>query len=341
MRVLITILSLVFSLNSVAQIVNGTIFNEKKIPLSDADVYLDGTTISATSDKEGHFSLDYNYEANNVLVISCPGYQTIFLSSFDSKKELNILMKPLLNKLNEVVITRNDKFTRKEKLQLFRRFFLGETINALNTFIQNEDDIYFKYDKENYILKAFSDKPLIILNTSLGYKINYELVTFEVNFNSLSVKPDNAVKCLYQGFSRFVETNNSNEVLAKREKTFQGSQVHFFRDLSNNILGKDKFLIYSNQLAVNPNTCFKVIKEGEDLIKVEILPQKAQKLDKGVFASFDIEYDDREQSKIIFETNTFYIYKYGNNSNIGSITFLGDMSEKKMGDTLPLNYGIL
>jgi hypothetical protein len=341
MKVLITILSLVFSLNSVAQIINGTIINEKKMPLPDADIYFDGTTIAATSNKEGHFSLNYNYEANNVLVISCPGYQTIFLTSFDIKKELTILMKPLQNNLKEVVITRKDKFTRKEKLQLFKRFFLGKTNNALNTFIQNENNIYFKYDKENYVLSAFSDKPLIMLNTSLGYKINYELVTFEVKFSSLSVKPDNAIKCLYQGFSRFEETNNSNEVLVQREKTFQGSQVHFFRDLANNILGKDKFLIYSNQLAVDPNTCFKINNEGGDLIKVEILPQKAQKLAKGTFASFDIEYDDTEQSKIIFETNTFYIYKYGNNSNIENITFTGAISEKKMGDTLPMNYGIL
>lgn len=341
MKLLITILSLVFSLNSVAQIINGTIFNEKKMPLPNADIYFDGTTISVTSDKEGHFSLSYNYEANNVLVVSCPGYQTIFLSSIDSKKELNILMSPLLNNLKEVVITRNDKFTRKEKLQLFRRFFLGKTSNAAKTFIQNEDDIYFKYDKENYILTAFSDKPLVLLNHSLGYKINYQLVTFEVKFNSLSVKSDNAINCLYQGFSRFEETNNSDEILAQREKTFQGSQVHFFRDLSKNILGKDKFLLYSNQFPVNPNTCFKINNEGGDLIKVEILPQKAQKLKKGVFASFDIEYDNTEQTKIIFETNTFYIYKYGNNSNIENITFLGEMSEKKMADTLPMNYGVL
>jgi hypothetical protein len=155
MKVLITILSLVFSLSSVAQIINGRIFNEKKIPLLNVDIYFDGTTIAVTSDKEGKFSLNYNYEANNVLVVSCPGYQTIFLSSIDSKKELNISMNPLSNNLKEVVITRNDKFSRKQKLELFRKQFLGKTPNGKSSLIKNEEDIYFKYDKKNYVLKAF------------------------------------------------------------------------------------------------------------------------------------------------------------------------------------------
>jgi hypothetical protein len=338
MKVLITILSLVFSLSSVAQIINGNVYDENKMPLPNVNIYFDGTTIATISDTNGKFTIDYNSKGNNILVASCLGYQTMYLSAFDSKKELNISMSILPNLLKEVVINRKDKFTRKAKLELFRSLFLGNTPNASNTLIKNENDIYFKYDYKNHILNAFSDKPLVIINSSLGYKINYELATFEVKFDRLSIKSHNAIKCFYQGFSRFEETNNSNEILIQREKAFQGSQIHFFRDLSKNILGKDKFLIYNDRLPVNQNNCFKINNEGGDLIKVEILPQKAKELSKKVFASFDIEYGETEQSKIIFETNSFTIDKYGNNSNIENIIFYGKITEKKVGDMLPFNY---
>jgi hypothetical protein len=339
MKTLITILCLVFSLNSVAQIINGAVFNENKIPLPNVNIYFDGTTIATISDINGKFTLDCISKGNNILVISCIGYQTMYLSVFDYKKELNVSMSLLPNLLKEVVINRKDKFTRKEKLQLFRKLFLGNTSNASNTLIKNEDDIYFKYDYKNHILSALSDKPLVIINPFLGYKINYELATFEVKFDRLSIKAHDAIKCFYQGFSRFEETNNSNEILIQREKAFRGSQIHFFRDLSNNILSKGKFLIYNtDKLPVNQNSCFKINNEDGDLIKVEILPQKTQELSKKVFASFDIEYDESEQSKIIFETNSFTIDRYGNNSNIENIIFYGKITEKKVGDMLPFNY---
>ena len=359
MKTLITILCLVFSLNSVAQIINGTVYDENKKPLPNVNIYFDGTTFATISDANGKFKLDYNYKGNNVLVISCIGYRTVFFTDIDSKKDLNISMRRLMNDLKEVVVYRKDKFTRKEKLELFRKLFLGKTANASKTLIKNEDDIYFKYDYKNHILTAFSDNPLVIINPSLGYKINYNLAKFEVEFDRLSIKSHYVIKSFYQGFSFFEESNNSNEILINREKAFRGSQVHFFRDLSNNMLSKDKFLLYNtspiNHITIsstnmvddsNNNTrrplkqelCFKTNNGDEGLIKVEILPQSSQDLSKKAFASFDIEYDKNEKSTIIFETNSFTIDRNGNNSNIGNIIFSGKIAEKKVGDMLPLNY---
>lgn len=333
-----TIVCLVFSLNSVAQIINGTVYDENKKPLPNVNIYFDGTTIAAISDTNGKFTIDYDAKGNNVLVVSCLGYRTVYLSALDSQKELNITMRLVSYLLKDVVINRKDKFTREEKLQLFRKLFLGNTTNASNTLIENENDIYFKYDNKNHILNAFSDKPLVIINSSLGYKINYELAAFEVKFDRLSIKSHNAIKSFYQGVSRFEETNNSNEILIQREKAFQGSQIHFFRGLSKNVLRKENFLIYNNGLMVYQNNCFKIDNIGGGLIKVEILPQNARESNKKAFASFDIEYNETEQSKISFETNSFTIDKYGNNSNIENIIFHGNIADKKVGDMLPINY---
>lgn len=57
-------------------------------------------------------------------------------------------------------------------------------------------------------------------------------------------------------------------------------------------------------------------------------------------AAFNVLFKKKQQSKIIFETNVFYVDKFGNNSNTEQIYFVGAMSEQKVGDMLPLNYGI-
>jgi hypothetical protein len=339
MKALITFLSFVFSINSFAQNIKGKIFDENKNPLSGVNVYFDGTTIGTISDKNGSFNLRYDTKSNGILAISFVGYQTEYYSSLDLKNELNIKMSLSQSTLKEVVVNRKDRFSREQKLRIFREFFLGKTYNGRRALIQNEEDIHFKYDKENYILKAFSDKPLIIINSSLGYKINYELVSFEVAFKGLSIDSNDVIKNFYAGITRFEETNNSEDVLIRREKAFQGSQIQFFRNLVDNIWGKELFLISNNALAVRTPNCFRITKE-EEFAKIEVLEQqpKEEENNKNRIVSYDILFNRTEQSKITFETNTFYIYKYGNNSNINDIFFSGKISEKKVGDMLPLNY---
>jgi len=57
-------------------------------------------------------------------------------------------------------------------------------------------------------------------------------------------------------------------------------------------------------------------------------------------AEFNLLFQKKQQSKIIFETDTFFLDKFGNNSNIENIIFSGYMSNQKVADMVPLNYGI-
>ena len=54
-------------------------------------------------------------------------------------------------------------------MQLFKEQFLGPTPLGKKTIISNLDDLYFEYDKGTKSLKAFSEKPLQIYNSALGY----------------------------------------------------------------------------------------------------------------------------------------------------------------------------
>lgn len=334
-----------FSISIFSQgILKGKITGKDNIPLEGVNVYFDGTTFATVSDANGDYSIRYEPNSNSVLVVSFMGYEREYLSGLDNIKPLNIKLTVSKNQLKEVVINKKELFTRAQKLKLFREYFLGQTKNAKSTVIYNEDDIQFKYDKKKLIFTASSDKPLVIVNSSLGYKINYELVGFEIAFDKVSINSKDVINNFYQGVSRFEEVNNSEENLARREKAFQGSQVQFFRNLANREWGADKFLLYSDSHNIDPNARFTISKK-DDLVKVEILPQpkgeiKNEENISDIVASYKVMFNNSESSKIVFLTNNFSIYKYGNNSDINNILFLGKIAEKKVGDLLPLNYGM-
>lgn len=321
-----------------AQLIKGKVVDEQNQPLPGANIYFDGTTIATVADENGNFILNYASKLNTVLAISFIGYQTQFIETIEPNRELKIVLKESINSLKEVVIRKN-RFNRKQMLQLFREQFLGRTPAGKMTIIENEDDITFDYDETNFTIKAYSEKPLLINNISLGYKITYELVTFEVRFYELSIISAAVSSSYYAGFSRFEEVNASPKIVKQREKSYQGSQVHFFRNLVNNIWGKKNFLLFKGSYQDNPNDYF-AVSDYQDLKKVSVTKQEKGLSNKRFVAEFNLLFDKKEQSKITFETEVFYVDKFGNNSNMENIFFSGAMSQKKVGDMLPIDFGM-
>lgn len=338
MKNLILPFFLILALNSFSQNINGKIYGANKTPLVAANIYFDGTTIKTTSDKNGNFTLNFDAEAKNILIVSFMGYQTEYISNFDIDNELTIYLKPKSNVLKEVIIIK-DKFTRKQKLQLFREQFLGLSTFGKLAIIKNEEDLYFEYDKKNYTLKAYSDSPLIIINPSLGYKIEYDLVSFEVKFSRYKIESDFVLTSFYEGFSSFKEISNSNEIVLSREKAYHGSEINFFRNLKSNSLGKDNFGLMKNNHNVAFKNCFKT-NEEKDCVKIEVVPQQKDLKNLNAIASYDVVFDKSEYSNITFETKAFNIYKYGNYSDIKNIVLTGKFAKNRMGDMLPLNYNM-
>ena len=224
-------------------------------------------------------------------------------------------------------------------MQVFKELFLGTSDNAVNTKISNEDEIFFEYDEKTLTLKAFSNVPLQIINSALGYKINYELVNFETKFVYNTMNSKDAIRSYYAGLSRFEELNSRKNNTKKRDKWYQGSQLHFFRNLVGNIWDKNNFVLFKGGLRDNPNDYFKITTEN-DRYKVEVIKQTKDFASKDFVAEFNLLFNNKKQSKIIFETDVFYVDKFGNNSNIENIIFSGDLSRQKVADMLPINYRI-
>ena len=338
MKKIFIIILIFLIIKSFSQVLKGKVSDQNNVPLSSVNVFLDGTTIATITDNNGNFSIKYGAKSNSVLVISYLGYQTEYLSNIDTNQELKITLTISSSDLKEVIVTK-DRFSRKQKLQLFKEKFLGTTPNGRKTFIENEDDIYFEYNEKQIVFFAFSDNPIVIINQNLGYKIYFELTNFEINFYKLSIKSLDATRSFYAGVSRFEEISTTEKVIKNRQKAYQGSQLHFFRNLTKNIWGKENFMLFLGKYQVDPNNYFSVKDENDYKVVTVSKQERGFNSDK-YMASFNLLFNKKQQSQIIFETPTFQVDKFGNNSNIENIIFSGYLSEQKVGDMLPMNYGI-
>jgi hypothetical protein len=325
--------------SSFAQYLKGRVVDSSDNPLPGATVYYDGTTLSTITDEEGNFTLAYDLQPNRRLVFSYIGYQTVFLNNYNLSEKLTIALQLATNALREVVI-KKDRFSRKEKMKIFKERFLGTTTFGKKTIIENENDIEFEYDEKTFVLKAYSDKPLIIINPSLGYKITYELVDFETNFFNLTIDSHRIFNSYYAGLCRYDEIDVSEKVAKHRETAFKGSSVHFFRNMISGVWPTDEFRLFEKGKVVNPLDKFSISFE-QDRYKISIQRQKFEyKAPKDLIALYGLVFDKDEVSQIQFNAETIFVDAFGNNLSLREVSYSGEIALKCVGDQLPLNYGI-
>lgn len=103
------VLSLAFLCTSllVAQTtISGKVVDEKNIPISGANVYLEGTYDGASSDANGYFSFETTMKGSQTLVISNIAYETHYeVGDVSYFKNLSIHLRETINQLNGVTLT--------------------------------------------------------------------------------------------------------------------------------------------------------------------------------------------------------------------------------------------
>jgi hypothetical protein len=322
----------------IAQTVHGTVIDSENQPIMGASVYFDGTLYGATTDIDGKFSFNIKSNINATLIVSFIGYENIYLNNINYNRRYKFILQESTEALKEVVVLSNE-FSRKQMMDVFKKQFLGTTKTGKKCTIENEEELYFIYDKEHLTLKAFADNPLVINNPYLGYKVFFNLTSFDAKFHKYTMNNSAVYSSIYVGTSRFEEVLNSDKIIKNREQTFKGSFLEFFRNFAKLDFKRDKFLLFYKAFQDDPNNHF-IAKDTLDVTHIKIVPQERGLKSKEFVAEFSLLYDRREQSKIIFHTDNFIIDKYGLFSNYEKIYFSGALSEKKVGDMLPSNYGI-
>lgn len=334
----ITFLFLCFNL-SFGQVINGKIVDENDVALYGVSVYFDGTTIGTTTNTEGVFELYVQSIPTANLVISYIGYESVYLNAI--QLPINVKLKPNVIALKGVVLE-PIPFTRKEMLEIFREQFLGKTKGGKNCVILNEEVIQFTYESKNFKLTAFAEEKLKIQNNYLGYRVDFELVDFHVLFTKRSVSSQNVKSSFYAGTTFYNDLSSSEQLFDKnRANSYSGSTMQFFKNLTTNTWGKKEFVLFEGSFATNPELFFEVT-DYQNMKKVTLKNQEKYTSsfngNNRFYKSFNLLFDKKEQSKVTFRTPVFYVDAYGNHTNIDAIDFSGDISKKRFGDMLPINY---
>lgn len=332
--VIVFLLSFSFSFS---QTLKGTVKDAAtNQPLETVAVYFDNTTVGTTTNDEGEFSIDFTDAIQSSLVISYLGYEKIIIANYRDVEHLNIALKPSSVALDAVNLNDDDGLTRKQKLKLFRNYFLGTTALGKSCKIRNENAIYLKYNKQNKTLFANAKSPIIIYNKALGYEVQYDLNDFEIQFKYLDeASLEYTLKLgYYLGTVFFKDLNKTDvkrRIIKKREKAFKGSIQHFMRALYNEDLKSENYIIAQDGFAVNEWDVFKVEPTQNSESKKVTLQNRVS-----------ILYDKKDQSDFFLddELSAFTVDKFGHYAPILGLYFTGYMNQLRVGDMLPLDYGL-
>jgi hypothetical protein len=231
------------------KILKGIVLDEENKPLPSASVFLSNTSSGTKASESGNFQIvipNGKYD----LVVSSIGYTTFStsVSNKDSLTFLRVKMFPKVEEMETVVIEPYEKDGWQLYGKLFTDFFIGTTPEAQHCSIKNPKAIRFRYSKKTKILRASALEPIEVENKSLGYILQYQLESFEYNYDSHYL--------IYTGYPFFIEMNGSkgqiNRWEKKRAAVYNGSVMHFMRSIYLNRLQEEGFEVRS--LKWIPNT---------------------------------------------------------------------------------------
>ena len=210
-------------------------------PVPFANVFFSHTTMGSPTLENGTFEIKNIPNGKYDLTVSVVGYKRFHESmEFEGTDlELLIVLEQDPGNLSEVIIYA-DHSDYKKYLPVFRKYFLGESINSVQCAIANPTDIFLYYDAKTDVLTGHASKPIVVANVRLGYRIHYILDLFEVNFKT-------GVKTL-RGIPRFEELPLERERTQKqwdkrRNVAYHGSLTHFMRALYNGSVEKEGFRV--------------------------------------------------------------------------------------------------
>ncbi len=207
------------------------------VPLSGASVFINSSSIGVMTSDSGSFTIKPGQLAEFDLIVSYVGYQTASVHITNPAVLQTVQMVKKNNLLDEVAVIAADKNGWKKWGPLFKKFFIGTTGASRHCSIVHPDSIRFHYSKKHRLLSAFASTPVTVINKYLGYKIEFDLIRFDIDFNTERV--------VYNGFPLFSELPGSaskRKSWAKnRKEVYFGSFMHFLRTLHGGLLNQSSY----------------------------------------------------------------------------------------------------
>lgn len=327
--------------------VSGIVFDkETGEPIPTANVYISQTTVGTYTKHDGTFVFSTHLSGMHTLVISYVGYktQTKELNFYTTKNpyfEIELSLDPI--EMDEVEVTASNK-DWKEYFQLFRKNFIGETSIASDTEIENPYVVEF--DKDEYgNLVAHAQRPLIIVNNALGYKLSVDLIEFRW--------PQNGNPGYYLFHANYKEMEAEREWQERRwqrnrRDVYRGSFEHFLSSLYNGNLKENDYqvvladtynIIEIPQVDSLNQSSLRLLTDAKDLSVSNV---KAYQIRYPVDVLYGKRWfnTDRERSRIIpmVPGGFFAVTNEARLANPVSLRLDGVWSKDRLANLLPMDY---
>ncbi len=327
LRIIWTGIFIIVSLSGYSQQIRGIVLDENTSqPLVNVSVFFNGTTVGTKTDSNGKFQIYIPGNQKLPLAVSAIGYNSFILEEYSTGKMIKILLIPRIYELDEVIITSKmtwrEKSVRNQYLDIFRKQFLGETVNAYTCKILNESALVFSYNNNGNLLTAYSARPLEISNKALGYKIIFYLDDFQYSPEPYTLT--------YTGYYVFTEDSTLSEKVQiraekRRRLAFIGSRMHFMRTLWDNSLDSAGFTVKDFRNNIIPF----------DSLVFERNSSEKYIINKGRYSISFISKVPRSTIEMI--SDTVYFNKLGYFDPYG-IKWTGEMGKQRVADLLPYDF---
>ena len=340
---LITAWCLFLSGNLIARTtITGIVTDSLNAPIPYASVYFSGTTVGTLTNAKGSFTLTIPQDGTYELICSCIGFKTHsqIIQTEGSSIKINIQLPEHIVLMKEVLVKGNDP-NRPENYAQFLKSFIGRTENATFCTIENQTDLILYRDTTDNNLIAYSLKPLIITNSSFGYKIIYDLEHFQYNLNTKHLRFSG--KCYFEDISN--QKLGNSRTKRNRQIAYYGSRMHFLRALFADSLSQENFKIYDTHSDLQGNWLKLPKTLHETDLRVALTTDSMTLYHANpvaiTYKNNHLNYDDhssREFSSVILFSDTLQVYKNGYYAESYNLSWGGNMSYDRIAEMLPYDF---
>ena len=343
-----------------AQTFSGYIYDKNlHEPVSNAIVYVDGTSFNTISDAEGKFKLTVKTPVSTSFVISHIKYDKLVFAISSGQVPDTIFLQEKITEVEEVFVKGQvkEKYSREKKLKAFRDQFLGVTNGGKASLIKNESDIRLIYDSQRKTLTATANVPILIENKYLGYDIRFDMQEFSALYSDNSLGNSKILNSYYLGTFSFSDISDENADLSRnREKVYENSVNNFVRHLYYGTLDQSGFTLKKDGVTLSGKDCFTLtytpsgalvsVKKSSqteefsalfDHSSINDMLTVREVREESSIPYVDIAYGNR-RSQILFQTDSFLIDHSRIVSPVNKIVFTGHMGGQRVGDMFPLDY---
>ena len=229
----------IFSQNHANRLITGKITDsETSEPIPSAAVFINGTTVGTSTDKDGIYQLKLPGAGSYDLAVSHTGYEPVFqrINISGALVKMDVALK--IHEMEGVVISAKGNVVEADK-NLFWLKLLGIKPSK-NIYAVNTEDVYYHYNPETRQLKVSCRVPIQIVNLETGYRLQYVLQSFSHDYLQDHTRWSGQVS-----FSEMIPKNDRQKKLwnINREKVYQSSVINFLRSLYHDSLPQEGFLL--------------------------------------------------------------------------------------------------